>query len=127
MYLFKNYYVLMPFYLYIILKYVHIGHWCIIAIYIGKKLSNHSYNCSVSTVGSIAKLLFFFQFKTRESNLTGFVKSLSKLIVHFSEYACKSFLVKLLIDKESILVKHLNWLVDIMQSLDQQHWCILLK
>ncbi|KAL4148475.1 hypothetical protein QTP88_002708 [Uroleucon formosanum] len=75
----------------------------------------------------ICEEIYLPWFKTRESNLTGFVKSLSKLIVHFSEYACKSFLVKLLIDKESILVKHLNWLVDIMQSLDQQHWCILLN
>lgn len=54
----------MPFYLYIILN-VHIGHWCIIAICIGKKLTNHSYNCSVSTVGSIAKLFFFSVQNTR--------------------------------------------------------------
>lgn len=75
----------------------------------------------------ICEHIYLPWFKTRESNLTGFVDSLSKLIVHFPEYACKSFLVKLLIDRESILVKHLNWLVDIMQSLDQQHWCILLN
>lgn len=75
----------------------------------------------------ICEEIYLPWFKTRESNLTGFVDSLSKLIVHFPEYACKSFLVKLLIDRESILVKHLNWLVDIMKSLDQQHWCILLN
>lgn len=66
-------------------------------------------------------------FETRESNLTGFVDSLSKLIIHFPEYACKFLLVKLLVDRESILVKHLNWLVIIMQFLDQQHWCSLLN
>jgi len=71
--------------------------------------------------------IIFFQFETRESNLTGFVDSLSKLIIHFPEYACKFLLIKLLIDRESILVKHLNWLVIIMQFLDQQHWCSLLK
>ncbi|XP_026810561.1 uncharacterized protein LOC113552081 [Rhopalosiphum maidis] len=75
----------------------------------------------------ICEQIYLPWFETRESNLTGFVESLSKLIVHFSEYACKFFLVKLLIDRESILVKHLNWLVNIMQSLDQQHWCILLN
>lgn len=81
---------------------------------------------SVVAIGSLVKL-FFFQFETRESNLTGFVDSLSKLIIHFPEYACKFLLIKLLIDRESILVKHLNWLVIIMQFLDQQHWCSLLK
>ncbi|XP_025207678.1 uncharacterized protein LOC112603366 [Melanaphis sacchari] len=75
----------------------------------------------------ICEQIYLPWFEIRESNLTGFVESLSKLIVHFPEYACKFFLVKLLKDRESILVKHLNWLVKIMQSLDQQHWCILLN
>lgn len=62
-----------------------------------------------------------------ESNMTGFIDSLTKLIVHFSEYACKYFLIELLKDKESILVKHMDWLAEIMKSLDQQHWCTLLR
>lgn len=62
-----------------------------------------------------------------ESNLTGFIESVSKLIIHFPEYACKTFLIELLKDKESILVKHIDWLVEIMKYLDQQHWCTLLR
>ncbi|VVC38416.1 Hypothetical protein CINCED_3A024146 [Cinara cedri] len=65
--------------------------------------------------------------KICESNLTGFIESLSKLIIHFPEYACKCFIVKLLNDKDSILVKHIDWLVEIMKSLDQQNWCNLLN
>lgn len=62
-----------------------------------------------------------------ESNLTGFIESISKLIVHFPEYACKSFLVELLRDKNSILVKHVEWLAEIMKMLDQHYWCNLLR
>ncbi|XP_050533640.1 uncharacterized protein LOC126901288 [Daktulosphaira vitifoliae] len=66
-------------------------------------------------------------FKTCETNLTGFVQSLSKLIVYFPEYACKSFLVELLMNKYSLLVKYLDWLTEIMKPLDKKYWRILLN
>ncbi|XP_050436397.1 uncharacterized protein LOC126843110 isoform X3 [Adelges cooleyi] len=65
--------------------------------------------------------------KTCKTNLTGFIDSLSKLIVHFPEFACKSFLVGLLKDKDSVMVTHLHWLVEVMKSLDQNYWCTLLS
>lgn len=61
------------------------------------------------------------------TQLTGFIDSVSKLIVRFPEHACKSFLVDLLKDGESVLAKHLDWLAEIMKSLDRRHWCTLLR